>query len=151
MAKLIIAVDPGKTTGLATLDATTQDLTTAEYGFNDTCSYVAQKASEYGSDLLLVCESFIIGPQTAKNTQAPWSLELIGVMRYLSRSYCGRDLALQTPATAKRFSSDVRLKEVGFWTPGKGHANDAARHLLLFLVQRGLLENETVARLVDIA
>lgn len=150
MATHIIAVDPGKTTGIATYDLATKKLDTQECDFDATCRYVLGQAASLGGNLLLVSESFTITMQTAKNSQAPWSLELIGVMRYASRMYCARDLALQMPSAAKRFSSDRRLRELEFWTPAKGHANDASRHMLLFLAERGLIDKEILRKLVDI-
>lgn len=37
---------------------------------------------------------------------------------------------MQTPAEAKSYATDERLKSWGVWTPGKDHARDATRHLL---------------------
>lgn len=42
-------------------------------------------------------------------------------------------VAWQTPAEAKSFVSDVRLKRWGLWVKGKQHERDAYRHLALFL------------------
>lgn len=147
---LIIVLDPGKTTGLVTFDTVTAEFTAHELNFDDTCNVLKTllDTAIEGADVHVISESFIITQQTAKNTQAPWSLELIGVARYLSRQYTGRDLVLQQPAAAKRFSSDARVKAMGWWTPAKGHANDAARHLLLFTATRGFISEE---RLVEFA
>jgi hypothetical protein len=125
LTQAILAVDPGKMSGLAFHDYETRRADFHEFEFDNTCAYVMEKAREYRERLLLVSESFIITINTAKNTQAPWSLELIGVMRYVSRTLTGRDLTLQQPAAAKRFSSNERLKLMGYWTPGlAGHAKD---------------------------
>lgn len=149
MTQWIMAVDPGKTSGLALYDRTAESFESFELDFDRTCSTALENAQSKGTDLLIVCESFLITQQTPKNTQAPWSLELIGVMRFLSRTYCGRDITLQAPASAKRFSSDERLRSMGFWTRGKGHANDAARHLLLTLAGRGWLDHSVLVTLAE--
>lgn len=146
----ILAIDPGKTTGLVLYDRDSQRVVWAsELGFYDAASTIVRSCADNGSALTVVCESFLITAQTPKNTQAPWSLELIGVARYASHAYCKREIALQAPASAKRFSSDERLRQMGFWTPGKGHANDAARHLLLLLATRGWLSEDTLRDLAS--
>lgn len=144
MARHVLAVDPGKMTGVAYLDRETNDFKSYELDFDATCAFAEKMSVALGTDLLIVSESFIITVQTAKNTQAPWSLELIGVLRFLSRRFTEQDIVLQSPSTAKRFSSDERLKQMGWHVPGKGHANDAARHLLLVCATRGWLPDETL-------
>lgn len=146
---VVVTVDPGKMTGLSGVyrDGTFFSL---ETNFDQTCRHLIELANKYRGAMILVAESFIIGPQTVKNTQAPWSLELIGVARMVSRLYCGRDLHMQSPAEAKRFSSDQRLKNLGWYKSGKGHANDAARHLLLVMVTRGWLSSDRVRDLVSV-
>lgn len=152
----VIVLDPGKTTGLVDWDNTSENYPTFdahELNFDDTCKFlmeVARSGNLYG-DTVIVSESFIITQQTAKNSQAPWSLELIGVARMVSKLYLQRDLVLQQPSAAKRFSSDQRLKMMSFWTPAKGHANDAARHLLLFMATRKLLTQEQLSAFAEMA
>ena len=147
MTNYVLAIDPGKTTGYALYDRASDTFGSGELTYDDTCELLLKTASQYGDDLLVVSEAFIITQQTAKNTQAPWSLELIGVARHYSRLHTGRDLILQAPATAKRFSSDERLKTMSWYKPGKGHANDAARHLLLALATRGWLSHDILVEL----
>ena len=136
MRNNILALDPGKKTGWAAYDFTTKRFVSGEDDFITNARRVHAIAAELNDELSIVSESFTITVNTAKNTQATWSLELIGVYRYLSLAYCREDLTLQAPAAAKRFSSDDRLRAMGWYTPGKGHANDAARHLMLYLVTR---------------
>ena len=44
-------------------------------------------------------------------------------------------LTRQRPAD-KRFASGDKLRKLGWWAKGRPHANDAARHLLHFLILR---------------
>lgn len=137
MRRYVLALDPGKMTGWASYDRETGEFLSGQTNFEETCRLLLHRVGGPSHDQLdLVCESFIITVQTAKNTQATWSLELIGVARMVSELYCQQPLTLQQPASAKRFSSDERLKKLGWYTPGKGHANDAARHLMLYMVAR---------------
>jgi hypothetical protein len=150
----VVVLDPGKTTGLVDwMRGGEPEFKAMELNFDDTCRYLLHVGSAHGmaEDVLIVSESFVITPQTAKNTQAPWSLELIGVARMVSNIYLGRPLILQQPASAKRFSSDSRLKRMGWWTPGKGHANDASRHLLLLMATRGLLPQDILTEFAEMA
>lgn len=84
---------------------------------------------------LIIAERFIITPETAKKSQAPWSLEVSGGLRFLCHRY-GAEYAQQTPAEAKRLIHDDRLKALGWYKPGKVHANDALRHLAYGLAKR---------------
>ena len=145
--RYVAAFDPGKLTGWALYDRETEEFDSGQTNFDETCNLVFALGQKHLATLLVVSESFIITQATAKNSQAPWSLELIGVMRYASRMYTRRDLVTQAPATAKRFSSDERLKQMGWHRPGKGHANDAARHLLVTLATRGWLDRATLTML----
>ena len=82
---------------------------------------------------LVVCESFI--PRPGAKTWQPDAIETIGVLRHLCRWHRHR-FELQAPADAKRFSTDAKLKRLGWYQPTEGgHANDAIRHLLLALVK----------------
>lgn len=140
-----VALDPGKMTGVATWDQVNgfqaQELEVAEvYSFLAT--NFARAHDETNDELLplqLISESFIITVNTAKNTQAHWSLELIGLMKYKIWEYGAPPLVLQTPQVGKTFGTDAKLKHVGWYTRGKGHANDAARHLMTFAATRGLI------------
>lgn len=142
----VLAVDPGKKTGMSFWRVNNDDEPPVvnELSWPDFGDYVEDLAAKYGELMDIVCESFTITVQTAKNTQAPWSLEGIGVCRHLVHKYgCNPDkgLVLQAPSTAKTFSSDQRLKELGWWARGLGHGNDASRHLLVYAAQRGWWSN----------
>jgi hypothetical protein len=136
----VLAVDPGRTTGFALCSADVGEI----FHFNawqepDWVSAVWEVEQRRAWTQLVVCESFVISPQTVRKSQQTISLELIGAMRYL----CARtntEFKLQTPADAKRLGTDARLKALGWWTPGQDHARDATRHLLLALVTRGLID-----------
>jgi len=134
----VLAVDPGKKTGLSfwRVNKDGEPPVVTELAVPEFGDYVEHQAATYGELLSIVCESFTITVQTAKHTQAPWSLEGIGVCRHIAHKY-GCSFDLQAPSSAKTFSSDKRLRDLGWWSPGHGHGNDASRHLLLFAAQRG--------------
>jgi len=142
----ILALDPGLTTGWA-YHYDSGHFESGQTDFLETCTLVANLAAT-NHNLVIVSESFLITVNTAKNTQAPWSLELIGVFRYIAQSKLGRELVLQTPANAKKFADDERLKRMGFWLPNNRHANDAARHLLLYMASAKMLTAEQLRGLI---
>lgn len=155
MRRLTLALDPGKTTGWASYDHDTRSFKSGQTDFDETCRLVLspREAFDTADDIIvpeayfphgqldIVSETFIITVNTAKNTQATWSLELIGVARMVSHLYGGQPLVLQPAAAAKRLMSDDLLKALEWHKPGKGHANDAARHLGLFLMGRGWMDD----------
>lgn len=75
---------------------------------------------------IIAMESFIITPGTAKKTQAPWSLESVGMVRYFVET-SGFSLRMSAPSAHKKLISDDVLKSAGLYFPGEGHATDAAR------------------------
>lgn len=130
----ILAVDPGNVTGLAFLDTQLGEPSAWEDAALESVAWI-----EHHLDTLdvVVCESFI--PRPGAYSWQPEALYTIGAIRYL----CSREsveFVLQSPADAKKFSSNEKLKRVGWYTPTRGgHANDAQRHLLLIAVKRGLV------------
>ena len=147
MTKIIISVDPGKATGFAVLkwvDGQEPEIViTAEPQPDEFANLVREyldEALKYDANLFVVCERFVINAQTVRNSQAPYSLEQIGVLKQ-----CLRDVGIseesilwQSPADAKAMFPNPALKKVGYWHKGgEGHALDALRHALLCLVKKG--------------
>jgi hypothetical protein len=104
---------------------------------------------EDGTIDVVVCERFIIGAHTAKLTQAPWSLEQIGALRF----FCSRNsipFVLQNAADAKKFGTDKALNTLGWKRPrGGGHARDAQRHLLVYLAKKNMIDLEPLLAVDD--
>lgn len=140
----ILAVDPGKLTGVAFLrwtgvpEDSPQIIETAEVDeieFSDFVERVLDQKSQF-SEFKVVCEQFTINLQTAKKSQAPFSLEQIGVLKYLCRKAEIETITMQSPADAKNMFPNPKLKKLEIWhRGGEGHALDALRHGLLLLVK----------------
>jgi hypothetical protein len=138
----VFGVDPGKMTGLARFDAGAwagswqlpmdNFLAYAE-------GYMFERFRE-GVSGVIACEDFKITMQTAKKAQGErqWSLEQIGVLRWLARKY-GHEFELSSPGNAKTFGNDNKIKAAGWWNPGHGHANDAARQVIIALGRRNIV------------
>lgn len=149
MNKYVISVDPGKATGFAVLywvdGSEPEIMTTAELQPHEFAPMVRAALSDRNdvdadSQLYVVCERFVINAQTVRNSQAPFSLEQIGVLKQCLRdSGISEDSIIwQSPADAKAMFPNPALKKVGYWhRGGEGHAIDALRHALLCLVKKG--------------
>jgi hypothetical protein len=141
----ICAIDPGGVTGIAMRLATDADFSTYEVeGYYEAASFLSLWLDPDVVDLV-VCESFTISQRTIKTKQDHSALRLIGWLDIVCQQR-GIPFEFQSPADAKRFSSDGLLKKLGWYqaTPG-GHTNDALRHLLLAIVRR---DPQTAKRLL---
>ncbi len=94
-------------------------------------------------DVEVILERFIINAGTATKTQAPWSLEVIGIVKYLTRRLSCGEAIMQNQSSAFSLVDNAMLKRAGFWyRGGGGHANAAFKHALYRLVQTGLKDRE---------
>lgn len=147
MTKYVLSVDPGKATGIVLMSWNELDLIPnvvfskevqpEEFALVVETSINSLKNNE---NLTVVCERFTINAQTVRNSQAPYSLEQIGVLKHLCRinMYDPEKIVFQSPADAKNMFPNPTLKKLGTWhVGGEGHANDAMRHALLRLVKTG--------------
>lgn len=130
-----VGVDPGLVTGLCsfTVDEETEEVGSVEHYQLDHIGTVAYFEGfreilkrNTPQDIVVCMESFIITPGTAKKTQAPWSLETIGGVRYFVET-AGFKLRMSAPSAHKKLIPDSVLKSAGLHFPGEGHATDAAR------------------------
>lgn len=134
LPRFILGVDPGKKSGVALLDLLLETCEGEEVAFDAYGSYLESLVDKYRP--AVVSEAFVMNANTIKNTQAPWSLEAIGVARYMAGKY-GCPFEVQPQSSAKRFATDERLKRLGWRRPGKGHLADGQRQALLFAVRYG--------------
>jgi hypothetical protein len=145
--RIILSVDPGKATGIAVFSFDGKE----EPKLLESGEYLQHEFAEpirkvLGSSVLqnlkveVVCERFTINAQTVRNSQAPYSLEQIGILKQ-----CMMDIGLdpetiifQSPADAKAMFPNPKLKKLGYWHKGgEGHALDAIRHAVLRLAKSG--------------
>ena len=147
MTQAVLAVDPGKLTGVVLLEWNVGDevpqqklsVEVDEVNFFTTVDIALTGWKNY-EKFAVVCERFTITAQTVRNSQAPFSLEQIGVLKHTCRmrGYKAEDIKFQAPVDAKTMFPNDRIKKVGIWHKGgEGHALDATRHALLYLVKQG--------------
>jgi hypothetical protein len=145
MTKYVLSIDPGKATGVVLMslaDGVAVKVLSTEVQPEEFANYIEPLLDEWKryEDFSVVCERFTINAQTVRNSQAPYSLEQIGVLKHLCRKagYSVDKIVMQSPADAKSMFPNEALKKIGTWhVGGEGHANDAMRHALLRLVKTG--------------
>jgi hypothetical protein len=136
--KFLLSIDPGLMTGICIIDVT--DISepvkfwSAEWTIEDFHSAIEQVLSQE-SIIEVVIEDFRITESTGDLDEAPWSLNLIGVVEFLGFKY-GKSVVRQQPVE-KAFPTNERLRLVDFWhVGGAGHANDALRHAMVWVVKK---------------
>ena len=140
----ILSVDPGKATGMALFSfekgSEPEMLWSKELQFEEYAAPIREAYTLAGPELHVVCERFTINAQTVRNSQAPFSLECIGVLKQimLDNEVSVDTLKLQSPADAKAMFDNPKIKKLDYWHKGgEGHALDAIRHGLLYMVKLG--------------
>jgi hypothetical protein len=144
MTKYVLSVDPGKATGMALFSLETGQepvmLWSGEYQQHEYAQPIREALATVQGDLEVVCERFTINAQTLRNSQSPYSLEQIGILKQcmLDAGRKAEEIVFQAPADAKAMFPNEALKFLEYWhRGGEGHALDAIRHALLRLVKLG--------------
>lgn len=136
--KLYVGVDPGGTTGVASCQIDQEPhyfdafQETPEHVLNWTWDVMRS----WGRSCIIHCESYTITARTTKLSRQYDALYVIGALRWQAQHW-GAMFKLQDPAVAKKMASNSLLRKRDFWTPAKEHANDAARHMVVALVEAG--------------
>jgi hypothetical protein len=129
MTEFQLAVDPGGTTGLAWIVEGVFDSGQLAGGRFAFTTYFTWAKEMHPS--VIICEDFIISNATARKTPQPDPWRILGFLE-LWCDMTKTAFVSYTPSEAKGFGTDAKLKHLGWYKPGKPHANDAARHLLYF-------------------
>lgn len=136
----VLSVDPGGTTGMAYWSDGAVSLYELPFMEALDLAWIIIASPEYGTDLV-VCESFTITQNTVrKSRDGKMSIESIGALRWQCRKK-RVPFETQMPADATAFSTDEKLKLLGWWDmPHKDHGRSALRHLLLCLARHRLVD-----------
>ncbi len=133
----VLSLDPGITTGIATLD-----YSDGVHADQVKCDHRAfyDFLVGYNPDTIIF-ERFVY---QRRDKVELWPVEVIGVIRLYSEQF-EVPLFAQTPSQAKNLWTDDKIKKLELWQPSLGHGMDAIRHLLYHLVvtkgDRSWLEN----------
>lgn len=135
--KYLLGIDPGLATGVYCVDMENlEELSTVlseEFSIQEFHDFIEPYLEKHKDEIHVVIEDYLITARTAKLSQQPWSLRLIGVVVFLCYKY-DIPLTIQKPKD-KEFADNTKLKKIGFWRAGgAGHSMDGARHVLIWLV-----------------
>lgn len=137
-------VDPGMSTGMASWS--TGVFTSWQEDDPFEVTRTLWRACEEKEVDELVIEDFHLAASSRAKTMAGTraTLELIGALRFVAMTF-DVPVYFQAPADAKSFSTNEKLKKVGFITPANpDHRRSAARHLLLRLVRNGTIDGRAL-------
>jgi hypothetical protein len=132
----ILGIDPGGTVGIASY--TLGKFYSLELPFVDAFPYVEGVVAfheERVLPLLIVPERYVVLGNTGKKSAQPDALKFIGALENLVMKTISTKMELQPSAEPKKLAPDRLLREVRWHKPGKGHANDAARHVCYGLLR----------------
>lgn len=129
----IIAVDPGETCGVATLDDCGQIRISQHPWIVAVDEFVVPYLDKHPATLCSV-ERFTIGQRTVKMSRQPTALHVIGVIKTECRR---RRIAMvqYSPGDAKKLGGKKTQQRLGLYRPSEDHASDALAHLLLTLAK----------------
>lgn len=142
---IVIAVDPGRGTGLARWNLYQDARPTSMEVFSRVqVGAIVQKWMPPARAVTVICERYTMNNKL-KSAQ-PDALMISGAIEFLAdRPHTV--LVWQLVADAKKMIKDALLKKLGLYQSTKdGHANDAMRHMLLWLART---HPERYASLID--
>lgn len=133
------ALDPGLASGIAELEYDhVHNRLTLTASYETTRDEVGWRLENFCTrykphEAMVVAEHFIITPKTATNSQAPWSLEINGMCKWIVHKMWGVDieraLHLQVKSHVDPLITNPVIRKLGLWHKGgAGHANVAIRH-----------------------
>lgn len=135
---MIIGVDPGLTSGITLLTGDGRVLRAVLGGQlqpAELVDFITDELHALPDPVVVACESYMVGMETLRRSRQYDPLELIGVLRHLSRRR-GWEFELQSPSSAKRLITDELLESLGLRARGRQHANDACRQALLYIARK---------------
>lgn len=151
----ILALDPGGTTGWATLDS----FNALDMRWN--CGQIGPDEHhtelydflgfQQEKDFVVVCERFEYRNQSRAGLDLI-SKEYIGVTKLFHQKrmqFFGQALVFQNASQAvgdKSIVQDRHVKKLGLWYPNARHAMDATRHLLYYVISSTRAPEQLLAR-----
>lgn len=145
MDKTIIAIDPGKTTGVAKMRLTDNEykligvwqLTDPDTVW-EPLKQIISEAHKRSDDVLVLCESFELRPDVAQPDETPKYI-IKDLDRFVAPEY---PIEYQMASQAKvgvppgKNGRRDRLYAFGLFQKGERHANDAIRHILVYAIEK---------------
>lgn len=140
LPNLVTWLDPGLNTGWATL-ALWNKFESGQGSMTETGEYLDTAATVFGGDMWIGYEQYIVTPGGGRTGNAAPPLKVIGMVEWICYLN-GCHLLKPVPSAMRTVASVDMLKKLGWYRPGMDHANQAARHLLAWLMREKLLTPE---------
>lgn len=132
----LLAIDPGLITGWFYYHEDTHQWESGQSTFEDMAMRLENMA--HGCSTFVV-EKYTITTETAKKSRQHDALEVTGMVRYFAWAEHATFVNDITPSVSMNLASDDRLKDIGWYTRGKIHANDAARQMFTHFIRKGYI------------
>lgn len=146
MYDAVIWLDPGKTTGWASYGFG-QTFMSGQADFAKTGDMIEAYAELYRDGLAVGCENYIETTTGSQRGRAEYSLKTIGMVEWLCLRH-GAVLLPTMPSSSRNLGrTGGKLHKLGWHKPGQDHANDAAAHLLTWLLKENRLPTEDTDKL----
>jgi hypothetical protein len=144
MKHAVIGFDPGNGTGCfgaiiylyeggPTWSLTTHDELESASAVRDWLVNFVERVVET-PHVLVGIERYVITTRTPKLSRQPAAMEIIGVVKEVCEVH-DLNYHLQMKSEVIKLGSDTKLRKLGWYSSGQGHANDAARHALTALAR----------------
>jgi|SRR5690242_12797717 len=143
--KIVIWLDPGKMTGWAMLEDMAS-FSSGQADFDCIDDMVNMWCHLMRDNLWLGWERYIVTQGGGRTGTPEYSLEVIGAVK----SACRRNsvTVLQPmPSASRKLGGDLKLQRLGWRQPNMRHANDAANHLLAWLLREKRLPTHLTQKL----
>jgi hypothetical protein len=96
--------------------------------------------SSAGLRTALGAERYVITPMSARKDPSGIAIQVYGIARWAALKYGAHVFVMgQTSSDALSLCTDDWLRAIGWYKIGMPHANDAARHVIKYLVDRNAL------------
>ena len=128
-----LSIDPGLTTGVAWFDDDFGFESREIAGRYDLYDFVAPLVA-LCPKLTVIIERWDVRKDTFGKSAQEDARYIIGYIDGICQA-TGVPYVEQRPAEAKSFASNAKLKKLGWFQGGEGHADDASRHLLVYLAK----------------
>lgn len=145
--RLIVWFDPGLTTGWATFGSD-DVFDSGQDRFEDVGEALTCWAQLLGPSLWVGWELYNVTQGGGKAGTPKYSLETIGMLKWICHSH-GATVLKAMPSASRKLGDEVKLKRVAWRTPGKVHANDAASHLLAFMLREKILPPHLLSKILS--
>lgn len=141
LPRMVTWLDPGLTTGWATLCNNGRTFESGQAQMVDVGGYLEGSASLYMGDMAIGWEQYIVTPGGGRGGTAGPPLEVIGMAKWIGYWHSCQMLK-PVPSAMRTVATADMLKRLGWYRPGRDHAMQAARHLLAWLIREKLLSSE---------